>query len=191
MTGTHRRLRARLYEAVPREWRFGIEVRGSRVEKGALWRADVLAWKGTCAVALEAQVQPDSIRFRSDKYLVTGVWPLWFFLRVPVFLDSATVLDETELSRVPFLLEALSTLPDPTGKRWIDVQEDLTRVLSTARATVLPVPVPQAELDRRKRAAVLSARRRNRISYENGYEEGKAAGWTEAQERFRAAVKGI
>jgi hypothetical protein len=29
------------------------------------------------------------------------------------------------------------------------------------------------------------------IDYEAGYEEGKAAGWADAQERFRAAMKGV
>lgn len=72
-----------------------------------------------------------------------------------------------------------------------------------ADSTTLAVRVPNALLDRIHSAAgaeggqVLAEWHRNAlrratsvpIDYEAGYEEGKAAGWTEANDRFRAALK--
>lgn len=71
-------------------------------------------------------------------------------------------------------------------------------------STVVAVRVPNGLLQHMRRAAgapngqqfaewhrnVLRQMVRVPINYEAGYEEGKAAGWAEAQARFRDALRG-
>lgn len=128
---THQQFRRQLWHAVPLAWRFRKEARGHYIDPRAKWRADVLAWKGTCAVALEAQLQDDGlITPRSEAYLAVGVWPLWFFPRVPRRYRASPVFTLADLSRVPQILEALAVLPEPLGYTWAEAQE---RMLTSLR----------------------------------------------------------
>lgn len=173
---THQQLRRRLWKAIPRDWHFRQECCGRHVDPTAKWRADVLASKQIaeddyCLVALEAQLQSDAIGRRSDAYLRVGVWPLWFFVRIPQLHRPEAVLDLEDVARVPALLAKLEAMSDPTGKTWIAVQDELHRVIAEVRAAI-----PSAPLDR----APIRHARRNARHFVLGYKAGYVQGWADA-----------
>ena len=144
MTSAHRRLRRRLYDAVPVDWHARTEGCGHWIDPSATWRADVLVAKGRCTVALEAQLQTGALYARSDARLRSGVWPLWVFARLIERLRDEPVISVDELHLIPRILESLHELP-PLNRLlcWGDVRSPLKCVLAIARAGLAkPEPEP-------------------------------------------------
>lgn len=127
----HGTFRQRLLRAVPRTWSRRREVRGSVMDPPGKWRADVLAWKDDCTVALEAQVGTTDVERRSDDYLATGVWPLWFFDKIPGRYRESPVLSIVDIDKVPQILAVLLMLPAPPPT-WADAQARLREALKGA-----------------------------------------------------------
>lgn len=116
-TRAHKRLCVDLLKAVPRAWWARNEVEGNANHGDAEWRADVLANKDDCWVALETQLTlaADFAR-RVQAYLDSGVWSVWFFRRIHWRLPPSCIqFYVDEVACVPDILACIERLPSPKG----------------------------------------------------------------------------
>lgn len=134
MTRTHRALRKRLKDmAVAAGWKVYQERAGTWIDPDARWRADLIVDGAGCPIAIEAQRGPTNVAGRSEAYMASGVWPLWFFARIPREFLSTPVFSASDVDQLPALLKRLNELPSPKGLTWIDAQKVLRGTFAGVR----------------------------------------------------------